>query len=87
MQGELYSFLSTFYPDTWSVYEEERLLVVHSDTNQGLSSFNFDLVWRISERWLFELGITLDMLRLCVVECCIDRNLGKYKKEKAKKTQ
>lgn len=44
-----------------------------------------DLVWRVAEIWLCTQGITLDSLRLCVVQYNIERVEGKYRKEKNKK--
>jgi hypothetical protein len=43
------------------------------------------LIWRIAERWLYELGISIENLRLCVVQSNIDKVEGKYKKDKDKR--
>lgn len=44
-----------------------------------------ELVWRVAENWLYTQGITLNSLRLCVVQFNIDKVEGKYRKEKNKK--
>lgn len=48
---------------------------------------NYPLLWRIAERWLYELNLTIDHLRLCIVQSSIDRSESKYRKEKGKRQQ
>ena len=48
-------------------------------------SSNNDLLWRVAERWLYELDLTLDKMRLAVVKFNIDKMEAKYNKEKHKK--
>jgi hypothetical protein len=49
-----------------------------------LSQENTDLCWRVAERWHLELGLSIDALRLLVVEFNIDKMENKYRKEKNK---
>jgi hypothetical protein len=52
---------------------------------EGSSLLNLDLCWRVAERWLYELNISIDHLRLYVVEANIDRSESKCRKEKGKR--
>jgi hypothetical protein len=52
---------------------------------EGSSLLNLDLSWRVAERWFYELHISIDQLRLLVVEANIDRSESKCRKEKGKR--
>jgi hypothetical protein len=45
------------------------------------------LIWRIAERWLYELGLTIDHLRLYAVKFNIEKSDCKCRKEKVKRQQ
>lgn len=101
LQSELTQPLEAAHPKAIDVYYEERekdfargkLACIPSQkvpfvpNEQVLSQQPGSLLYKVACRWLFELGLTMDHLRLCVVQSNISKVESKYKKEKAKKHQ
>jgi hypothetical protein len=53
----------------------------------GASLYNLDLAWRVAERWFHKLDLSIDHLRLCVVQASIDKSESKCRKEQGKRQQ
>jgi hypothetical protein len=51
----------------------------------GASLYNLDLAWRVAERWFHKLDLSIDHLRLCVVQASIDKSESKCRKEQGKR--
>jgi len=101
LQSELTQPLEAAHPKAIDIYYEERekdfargklacqplKQLPFVPNEQVLSQQPGSLLYKVACRWLFELGLTLDHLRLCVVQSNITKVESKYKKEKAKKHQ
>lgn len=101
LQSELTQPLEAAHPKAIDIYYEERekdfargklacqpmKQLPFVPNEKVLSQQPGSLLYKVGCRWLFELGLTLDHLRLCVVQSNITKVESKYKKEKAKKQQ